>query len=98
MGEITLAPTYAGRRLEDVSADLPDGVQVTISLMDMRSEEFVWSDSFTANLAATEFYLLRDDIADQVARALHRNILLAVRYGRPAAVDDDVCAARAARG
>jgi putative transport protein len=30
MGEITLAPTYAGRRLEDVSADLPDGVQVTM--------------------------------------------------------------------
>src|ERR1041385_1255083 len=30
MGELTLASHYAGRRLEDISSELPDGVQVTM--------------------------------------------------------------------
>jgi putative transport protein len=30
MGEVTLGPSYAGRRLDDLSSDLPDGVQVTM--------------------------------------------------------------------
>jgi len=30
MGEVTLAPQFAGRRLDDVSTELPDGVQVTM--------------------------------------------------------------------
>src|SRR3982750_2114042 len=31
MGEITLAPSYVGRTLDDLVADLPDGVQVTMA-------------------------------------------------------------------
>jgi putative transport protein len=30
MGEITLGSTYAGRKLEDLSPDLPEGVQITM--------------------------------------------------------------------
>jgi putative transport protein len=30
MCEVTLGPSYAGRSLEDINADLPDGVQVTM--------------------------------------------------------------------
>jgi putative transport protein len=30
MGEVTLAPQFAGRTLEDISPDLPEGVQITM--------------------------------------------------------------------
>jgi putative transport protein len=30
MGEVTLAPSYAGRTIEDLGANLPDGVQITM--------------------------------------------------------------------
>jgi adenylate cyclase len=48
----------------------PDGIQVTASLVNARTNHYVWSDRFEAPLAPAEFHAIRDEVADRVAGAL----------------------------
>jgi len=46
------------------------GLQVTASLINAKSGQYVWSGKFEAGLQAAEIIKVRDDIASQVAREL----------------------------
>jgi adenylate cyclase len=48
----------------------PDGLQVTASLVNARTNHYIWSDRFQAALAPAEFHAIRDEVADRVVEAL----------------------------
>jgi TolB-like protein len=46
------------------------GIQVTASLVNARTNRYIWSDRFEAALAVAEFHAIRNVVADRIAEAL----------------------------